>query len=215
MAGGVALNCVANARLARGPVRARLGPARGGRCRDGAGVERSRGPPSGRHLRAYGDRGARARFGAMTRSRTRSAMLPCRTTGRPSSPTSWPTSWPATASSAGSRAKRVRPAGARSSQPAGGPLAGRQPAAHERHQGPRGVPACGADRPLRAASEIFEGVVPSPYMLFVHRVRPEWRERIAAAVHIDGTAGTDRRPRDEPLLAQLLGRSSGAPASLS
>ena len=69
------------------------------------------------------------------------------------------------------------------------------------------------------ASEIFEGVVPSPYMLFVHRVRPEWRERIAAAVHIDGTARAqtvDRR--DEPLLAQLLDafeRRTGIPVLIN
>ncbi len=29
---------------------------------------------------------------------------------------------------------------------------------------------------------------PSPYMLFVHDVRREWRERIPAVVHVDGTA---------------------------
>ena len=57
------------------------------------------------------------------------------------------------------------------------------------------------------ASEIFDGVMPSPYMLFVHRVRPEWRDRIPAVVHVDGTARVqtvDRR--DEPLLARLLDR---------
>jgi len=58
---------------------------------------------------------------------------------------------------------------------------------------------------LERASEIFDGVVPSPYMLFVHDVRPEWRDRIPAAVHVDGTARVqtvDRR--EEPLLAALL-----------
>jgi carbamoyltransferase len=58
---------------------------------------------------------------------------------------------------------------------------------------------------LERAAEIFDGVIPSPYMLFVHDVRPEWRERIPAAVHVDGTARVqtvDRR--DEPLLASLL-----------
>jgi carbamoyltransferase len=57
------------------------------------------------------------------------------------------------------------------------------------------------------ATEIFDGVMPSPYMLFVHRVRPEWRDRIPAVVHVDGTARVqtvDRR--DEPLLARLLDR---------
>ncbi len=39
------------------------------------------------------------------------------------------------------------------------------------------------------AAEIFsDGPLPSPYMLFVHTVDPAWRERIAAAVHVDGTA---------------------------
>jgi len=58
---------------------------------------------------------------------------------------------------------------------------------------------------LERASEIFEGVLPSPYMLFVHQVRPEWRERIAAAVHVDGTARAQTVDRqDEPLLASLL-----------
>ena len=55
------------------------------------------------------------------------------------------------------------------------------------------------------AAEIFDGPLPSPYMLFTHRVRPEWRDRIAAVVHVDGTARiqtVDRR--DEPLVARLL-----------
>src|SRR2546423_1157689 len=38
------------------------------------------------------------------------------------------------------------------------------------------------------AAEIFDGVLPSPYMLFVHTVRPQWRDRIPAVVHVDGTA---------------------------
>ncbi|HLM18441.1 MAG TPA: carbamoyltransferase C-terminal domain-containing protein, partial [Acidimicrobiia bacterium] len=47
--------------------------------------------------------------------------------------------------------------------------------------------------------------IPSPYMLFTHRVRPEWRDRIPAVVHVDGTARiqtVDRR--DEPLMAAVL-----------
>ena len=27
------------------------------------------------------------------------------------------------------------------------------------------------------AAEVFDGVLPSPYMLFVHQVRPAWRDR--------------------------------------
>jgi carbamoyltransferase len=39
------------------------------------------------------------------------------------------------------------------------------------------------------AADIFTaGPIPSPYMLFVHDVRPEWRDRIPAVVHVDGTA---------------------------
>jgi carbamoyltransferase len=55
------------------------------------------------------------------------------------------------------------------------------------------------------AAELFDGVVPSPYMLFVHRVRDGWRERIPAVVHVDGTARVQTVDRvDEPLLARLL-----------
>jgi carbamoyltransferase len=38
------------------------------------------------------------------------------------------------------------------------------------------------------AAEIFEGEEPSPYMLLAKRVRPEWKDRIPAIVHVDGTA---------------------------
>ena len=55
------------------------------------------------------------------------------------------------------------------------------------------------------AAEIFDGPLPSPYMLFTHRVRPEWRDRIAAVVHVDGTARIQTVDRsDEPLVARLL-----------
>jgi carbamoyltransferase len=36
--------------------------------------------------------------------------------------------------------------------------------------------------------EIFEGAEESPFMLLVKAVRPEWRDRIPAIVHVDGTA---------------------------
>jgi len=58
---------------------------------------------------------------------------------------------------------------------------------------------------LERAADVFDGVVPSPYMLFVHRVREAWRERIPAVVHVDGTARVqtvDRR--EEPVVASLL-----------
>ncbi|MCV2490077.1 carbamoyltransferase [Geodermatophilus sp. YIM 151500] len=56
------------------------------------------------------------------------------------------------------------------------------------------------------ASEIFgRGPVPSPYMLFVHDVAPDWKDRIPTVTHVDGTARiqtVDRR--DEPLVARML-----------
>ncbi|MEU0090631.1 carbamoyltransferase C-terminal domain-containing protein [Kribbella sp. NPDC006257] len=55
------------------------------------------------------------------------------------------------------------------------------------------------------ADEIFDGPLPSPYMLFVHDVAAQWRDRIPAVVHVDGTARIQTVDRaDEPLLAQLL-----------
>jgi carbamoyltransferase len=55
------------------------------------------------------------------------------------------------------------------------------------------------------AAEIFDGVLPSPYMLFVHRVAREWRERIPAVVHVDGTARVQTVDREtEPLAADML-----------
>jgi carbamoyltransferase len=56
------------------------------------------------------------------------------------------------------------------------------------------------------APEIFSrGPVPSPYMLFVHDVAPAWRGRIPAVVHVDGTARIQTVSREmEPLLARML-----------
>jgi carbamoyltransferase len=53
--------------------------------------------------------------------------------------------------------------------------------------------------------EIFDGVCPSPYMLFVHRVRAEWRDRIPAVTHVDGTARVQTvHAETEPLVAEML-----------
>jgi carbamoyltransferase len=58
---------------------------------------------------------------------------------------------------------------------------------------------------LDRAADIFDGVVPSPYMLFTHAVRPPWRDRIPAVVHVDGTARIQTVDRErEPLVAELL-----------
>ncbi|MBW3642812.1 MAG: carbamoyltransferase [Actinobacteria bacterium] len=70
--------------------------------------------------------------------------------------------------------------------------------------------------PAERAADIFEGgPLPSPYMLFVHRVRPGWSERIPAVVHVDGTARAQTVDRhDEPLVHRLLeefGRRTGVP----
>ncbi|GAA4404423.1 carbamoyltransferase C-terminal domain-containing protein [Fodinibacter luteus] len=66
------------------------------------------------------------------------------------------------------------------------------------------------------AAEIFdEGPLPSPYMLFVHRVADAWRDRIPAVVHVDGTARVqtvddDSNPRVAALL-RAFERRTGLP----
>jgi carbamoyltransferase len=59
---------------------------------------------------------------------------------------------------------------------------------------------------LERAPQIFSrGPVPSPYMLFVHDVAPEWRERIPTVTHVDGTARIQTVDRTrEPLVARML-----------
>jgi len=68
---------------------------------------------------------------------------------------------------------------------------------------------------LEAAPLMFDGPFPSPYMLFVHHVRPGWKERLQAVVHVDGTARVQTVDRNEqPLVAHMLdevGRLTGAP----
>ena len=55
------------------------------------------------------------------------------------------------------------------------------------------------------AAEIFHGPLPSPYMLFVHTVDPAWRDRIPAVVHVDGTARVQTVDRaQQPRLAEML-----------
>jgi carbamoyltransferase len=57
----------------------------------------------------------------------------------------------------------------------------------------------------RAPAIFSRGPLPSPYMLFVHDVAPTWRDRIAAVVHVDGTARIQTvSPDSEPLLARML-----------
>jgi carbamoyltransferase len=56
------------------------------------------------------------------------------------------------------------------------------------------------------APEIFgRGPIPSRYMLFVHDVVPEWRDRIPTVTHVDGTARIQTVDRTEdPLVARML-----------
>jgi carbamoyltransferase len=55
------------------------------------------------------------------------------------------------------------------------------------------------------AADLFDGVLPSPYMLFVHRVRAAWAGRLPAVTHVDGTARVQTVDAGtEPLLAELL-----------
>jgi len=59
---------------------------------------------------------------------------------------------------------------------------------------------------LERAAEIFSrGPLPSPYMLFVHDVAPHWRDRLRAVTHVDGTARIQTVDgRDDERIAALL-----------
>jgi len=69
------------------------------------------------------------------------------------------------------------------------------------------------------AAEVFDGPLPSPYMLFTHRVRDAWRERIPAVTHVDGTARVQTvDAASEPLIAAVLRafeRRTGLPALIN
>ncbi|MGY4327418.1 carbamoyltransferase [Bradyrhizobium sp. LB7.2] len=53
------------------------------------------------------------------------------------------------------------------------------------------APICLEDR----APDIFNPGTPDPYMLFDHQTRAEWRERVPAVVHLDGSARLQTVPR--------------------
>src|SRR6266540_928292 len=55
------------------------------------------------------------------------------------------------------------------------------------------------------AREVFEGDEDSPFMLLAKRVHPEWKDRIPAVVHVDGTARvqTVRQEQNERLYRLL------------
>lgn len=55
------------------------------------------------------------------------------------------------------------------------------------------------------AKEVFEGEEDSPFMLIAKNVRPEWRDKIPAIVHVDGTARVQTvREATNPALYRLL-----------
>ena len=55
------------------------------------------------------------------------------------------------------------------------------------------------------AEEIFDPGGRDPHMLFEHRVRPAWLQKIPAVIHVDGSARLQTVAQsDEPLLFQLL-----------
>jgi carbamoyltransferase len=57
------------------------------------------------------------------------------------------------------------------------------------------------------AAEIFSrGPLPSPYMLFVHDVAEQWRERIPAVTHVDGTARIQTIDRSQKRLYDTISR---------
>jgi carbamoyltransferase len=55
------------------------------------------------------------------------------------------------------------------------------------------------------ADEIFEGPGDSPFMLVVKHVSPEWKDKIPAIIHVDGTARVQTIREDQnPRLYRLL-----------
>ena len=137
----------------------------------------------------------------------------CRSSARRISPAPWPTCWPTTASWPGSRAAASTgpaPSGTGRCWPtrAGGPTWTGSTTSRAGSSSGRSRPMVLADR----AAEIFSrGPLPSPYMLFVHDVAPDWRDRIPAVVHVDGTARVQTvDPATQPLVAAHAGRLRGA-----
>jgi carbamoyltransferase len=54
-------------------------------------------------------------------------------------------------------------------------------------------------------SELFEQDHPSPFMLHVYKIRPEWRDRLSAVNHVDDTGRLQTVARDEnPLYYDLI-----------
>ncbi len=68
-------------------------------------------------------------------------------------------------------------------------------------------------------TEIFEYHHPSPFMLHVYKIKPEWRARLAAVRHVDDTGRLQTVSRDEnPLyydLVQAFGERTGIPVLIN
>ncbi|HUC57456.1 MAG TPA: carbamoyltransferase N-terminal domain-containing protein [Streptosporangiaceae bacterium] len=63
------------------------------------------------------------------------------------------------------------------------------------------APICLAEH----APAIFDPGTPDPYMLFEHTVRPQWKDRIPAVIHLDGTARLQTVSQaDDAVLATIL-----------
>jgi carbamoyltransferase len=69
------------------------------------------------------------------------------------------------------------------------------------------------------AKDIFEGEEDSPFMLIAKNVRPEWRDKIPAIVHVDGTARvqTVRQDTNERLyrLLKAFDEITGVPVLIN
>jgi carbamoyltransferase len=67
--------------------------------------------------------------------------------------------------------------------------------------------------------EIFDHTHPSPFMLHVYKIRPEWREKLTAVRHIDDTGRLQTVSRDEnPLyydLVKTFGERTGIPVLIN
>ena len=212
LAGGVALNCVANTKLAsEGPFEhVWVQPAAGdaGTALGGA-LELSR--RAGLALTPMGDAGlGRVWEDAQIEAALRAAAVPF----------TRPADLADTVADALARDQIVawfqgraefgpRALGHRSllAHPGRAGTIGRLNAVKGREQFRPVAPMVLADR----AAEIFSrGPLPSPYMLFVHDVAPAWRDRIPAVVHVDGTARIQTvDPGSQPLLASLLRSFTG------
>jgi carbamoyltransferase len=68
-------------------------------------------------------------------------------------------------------------------------------------------------------SEVFEGEHPSPFMLHVYKIRPEWREKLPAVNHVDNTGRLQTVSRHEnPMYYDLISRfeqKTGIPVILN